>query len=78
MERVVFSEGEARAKVGLRVDTLVDFSGVPKGTAGTVLRADPSGVGFTLGVEWQLADRSQPLVDWFTKNEYERFLRERP
>ena len=40
MERRYFSRREADELVGMRVRTLVEFSGVPKGTRGLVVRAD--------------------------------------
>ena len=76
MERQLFDEVNARALVGTRVRTRVEFSGVPVGTAGQVVRADRSGDGYTLGVEWELTGRTKPLVDWFSRSEYERFLAE--
>jgi hypothetical protein len=74
-ERVLFDQATALAKVGRRIQTQVDFSGVPQGTTGQVIQADRSEGGYTLAIQWELPDRRQkPLVDWFTRNEYERFL----
>lgn len=57
------------------IKTLIEFSGVPRGTLGEVTRADKSGEGYTLAIQWELPERhGKPLVDWFTKGEYERFL----
>ena len=42
-ERENFNFDEAQAKVGRRVKTLVEFSGVPKATTGQVIRADAAG-----------------------------------
>src|SRR6266516_3155712 len=69
---------EAVAQLGRRIRTEVEFSGVPAGTAGIVVRADPAGTqgAYTLGIQWQFDGRQQPLVDWFTKSEYDRFLKE--
>src|SRR5205809_8131985 len=69
---------EAVAQLGRRIRTQVEFSGVPAGTAGIVVRVDPAGTqgAYTIGIQWQLDGRQQPLVDWFTKSEYERFLKE--
>lgn len=76
-ERRLFDEATALAKVGQRVHTLVEFSGVPRGTVGRVIRADPSDGGYTLAIQWELAERrAKPLVDWFARNEYEQFLDE--
>jgi len=73
-----FSRQEAVAQLGRRIRTEVEFSGVPAGTAGIVVRADPAGTqrAYTVGIQWQLGGRQQPLVDWFTKSEYDRFLKE--
>src|SRR5205809_5583379 len=73
-----FSRREAVAQLGRRIRTQVGFSGVPAGTAGIVVRADPAGTqrAYTVGIQWQLGGRQQALVDWFTKSEYDRFLKE--
>jgi hypothetical protein len=73
-ERQYFSFEEATAKAGKRIETLIDFSGVPKGSTGVVVRYDEAGSGFDVGIQWDLTDRSKPLVDWFSKDEYEEFL----
>ena len=53
--------------------TRVEFSAVPAGTSGQVTRAD----GGTVAIEWALEARygriRRPLVDWFTREEYEQF-----
>ena len=69
-----FTPLEARAKTGQRIKTLVAFSGVPKGTAGIVL--EPTDEPVTLPIQWDLPGRIRPLVDWFSKWEYERYLLE--
>lgn len=101
-----FSQAEAQAKVGKRIRTRVDFSGVPAGTTGRVVSADPAGQAkapfgeavetFDVAIQWDLprptpsADlvipakgepyieirNGKPLVDWFTKGEYEQYLDE--
>jgi hypothetical protein len=59
------------------VETLVPFSGAPQGTAGVVVRYDEADSGFDVGIQWELPRRrTRPLVDWFSKDEYEEFLRE--
>jgi len=74
--RMLFDECAALAKVGHRIKTLVEFSGVPRGTLGEVTRADRSGAGYTVAIQWELSERiGKPLIDWFTRDEYERFLR---
>lgn len=79
MEREYFSQGEALAKVGHKIRTLIEFSGVPKGTTGIVL--EPNDRLVSLPIQWDLPERpygaySKPLVDWFSKDEYEKFLEE--
>jgi hypothetical protein len=39
-----------------------------------VIQADPGEGGYTLAIQWDLPGRAKPLVDWFTKSEYEQFL----
>lgn len=43
MAKKFFTQSEAATKIGKRVRTLVEFSGVPKGTAGRVVRIDGMG-----------------------------------
>ncbi len=74
-ERVLFDQPTAQGKIGRRIRTLAEFSGVPRGTIGQVIQADPSGPGYTLAIQWELPEhRARPLVDWFSRSEYERFL----
>ena len=107
-EREHFTQDEAQAKVGRRIKTLVEFSGVPKDTTGQVIRADAAGQTkppfgearevFDVAIQWDLPGRQplaelvipgeapndpyiyicsgNPLVDWFTKAEYEQYLQE--
>ncbi len=73
--RVLFDHTTALGKVGRRIRTLVEFSGIPQGTTGQVIQAEPSGAGYTLAIQWELPERrARPLVDWFSRSEYERFL----
>lgn len=96
MKRECFSKQETLEKVGKVIETLVNFSGVPKGTTGTVTRADQSERDkWMVAIQWHLPtnrpslthgqigrepviaiETGKPLVDWFTKSEYERFLEE--
>lgn len=80
MKRSYFSKEQAEAQLGKRIRSLVEFSGVPVGTTGTVVAFDeiyPEG--FDVVIEWDLADRlygaqTKPLRDWFTRGEFEGFL----
>lgn len=71
-----FTEAEARALVGRRVRTKVNFSGVPAGTAARVTVADPGRVGWTVGLTWEMEAHGRPLTDWFSKAEFEKFIEE--
>jgi hypothetical protein len=125
-----FSQAEAERKVGKRVQTRDDFSGVPKGRIGLVISVNSAGLSkigdtpqqtFDVAIQWDRLSQSQieailadltnrleqedenentierfferdkmleewdllycideekPLVDWFTKEEYERYLDE--
>jgi hypothetical protein len=62
----------ASSKLGARVSTLREFSGVPAGTTGTVTRAD----GPTVAITWDLPHRQKPLTDWFTRTEFEAYTQE--
>ncbi len=74
----VFDAEGARQKIGQRIRTRLAYSGVPAGTFGRVLRADPGteASGFTVGIVWELPGRTSPLTDWFTRAEYARALDE--
>lgn len=82
MDRQLFTEEEAKALVGRTVRTTIAFSGVPAGTEATVIQADRSRDGFTVALQWHLpADPARgfsgkPLVDWFDKSEYDRWIEE--
>lgn len=76
MERVRFTEEEAKEKVGRRVKALAEFAGVPVGTTGQVVGIDEAPGGYDVAVEWDLSGRARPLQDWVTKDEYETQLLE--
>jgi len=74
-ERAYFSRTEAHALVGVPIRTTVAFSGVPAGTTGTVVRADKDHrEGWTVAIAWDLPGRGKPLVDWFSKDEFDRWI----
>jgi len=62
--------------VGQRIRTLVEFSGVPAGTNGKVTCADKAGCddGYTVAIQRKMPGRAAPLVDWFTRDEFYRYL----
>lgn len=72
MTRYYFGKEAAAALIGRRVRSLVEFRGVPKGTTGKVVRADPTGNGdtYSVGVEWDLPYSGKPPVDRFSRDEY--------
>ena len=53
MERIYFTEAEARTKVGDIVEALADFPSVPKGSRGTVVK-----------VNRRARDKWVALVEW--------------
>jgi hypothetical protein len=53
-KRLRFTESEAEAKIGKTVRSLVNFSGVPKGTTGRVVAKDDMGDGWDAVIEWDL------------------------
>src|SRR4029453_4461567 len=80
-----FTQAEAQAKVGKVVRSLQEFASVPQGTLADVISADPRGTSkpmggkgfqvFDVAVQWRLQEL-KPLVDWFSKEEYEQYLEE--
>ncbi len=81
-KRKLFTRDEALAKRDKKIRSKIEFSGVPKGTTGVVL--SPGLTDYTkdgklrsLPIQWDLPERKgKPLVDWFSKYDYERFLEE--
>jgi len=53
------------------VKSLVEFSGVPKGTTGICENDNDREA--SKKVTWDL-DRSKPLVDWFNEWEFKKYL----
>ncbi len=75
-----YTQGEARQLVGQTFQSLIEFSGVPKGTNGKVAAIDQMGDGYDLVIEWDLGPSAirpngQGMRDWFTREEMERFMR---
>ena len=83
MKEKLFTRQEAEAKTGNNITTGVDFVGIPKGTAGTVIRAESTLDGNFVVVQWsvlrsrKLQPRKWPYQDWFSKIQYEQFLIEK-
>lgn len=70
-----FTKTAAEALQGVRIQTTVEFSGVPKATTGTVTRADPAGENrYAVAIQWDLPGRAKPLTDWFSQTEFEKYL----
>lgn len=78
MTRYYFGRQAAEALIGQRVRNLMEFRGVPRGTTGRVVRADPAGNGneYSVGVEWDLPYSGKPPVDRFSRDEYYTTLEE--
>jgi hypothetical protein len=70
-----FSKAEALSKVGKTVKTLSNFSIVPRDTTGVVQPFEDDDYK-TLGIQWQLPQKSKLLKDWFSKTEYLKYLEE--
>jgi len=57
------------------VRSSVEFSGIPKGTAGRVVQIEEKEPGdYEVIIEWQLPQRQPPLCYWLTKRHYQQFL----
>lgn len=76
-ERRRFTVEEAQDKIGRRVQLREAFAGIPTGTSGRVIQADEIHPDFfDLLIEWEQPGRGTPAPDWFTQDEYERYLEE--
>jgi hypothetical protein len=63
MQRTYFIRSEAQQEVGHQIEALADFPSVPKGSKGTVVKAQSyAGAEWVVRVEWQLPRRSS-VVD---------------
>jgi len=85
-----FTRAEAAKKQGVMVQTHVAIFDIPTGTCGTVVQAAMTDDGYSVAVAWHVtpdrphdshvdtdrAPSSDTIIDWFTKNEYERYLTE--
>jgi hypothetical protein len=82
MQRQHFTQEEAKSKVGRTIESLVPFSGVPRGTTGKVVAASGEmSDGWDVVIEWDLPCRlfgvhHRALRDWFIRSEYYEYLRE--
>ena len=58
-----------------KIRTDYEFSGVPRGTIGTVVDTDMDDMGNIIryAIQWDLP-RLKPLVDWFTPDEFIDYL----
>ena len=59
----------------MKIMTKYEFSGVPKGSTGTVINEerDKNGKIKDYAIQWDL-ERPKPLVDWFTVSEFRDYL----
>jgi hypothetical protein len=77
MDREHFSRQEALAKIGLTIESSVEFADAPKGTSGKVTRAAQIDWDkWTVVVDWDLPQTRVQSNHWFTKFEYRKFLQE--
>jgi hypothetical protein len=75
IEKEYFTKQEAQYKVGKKIQAKIELASIPRGTVGIVLK--PTDTLVSLPIQWELPDRlNHPLVDWFSKIDYERFLLE--
>lgn len=70
-----FTQLEASAKIDRTIQSLRDFSGVPKGTIGIVVESySHTKKDCGISIQWSIPNRQYPLTDGFSKSEYEEFL----
>lgn len=62
----------------MKVKSLVEFSGVPKGTSGECVEdTDDTWIDKDKKmwkVTWDLSNRTKPLRDWFDEQEFKKYL----
>lgn len=58
----------------MKVETLVGFSGVPKGTKGNAEKDYSNPPYINWKITWDL-ERTKPLVDWFNDEEFKKYLK---
>jgi len=69
-----FTEAEAIALLGRRVRSLGAYAYLPAGTAGQVVAREEVEPGcYDVVVAWDGSPRA-PLHDWFSRDEFERYL----
>ena len=74
-----FTESEAHDLVGQVFESDVYFSNVYKGMRGKIIDARKRQDGsVVIVVKWDLPNRTEPLISWFTKSEIRRFGRIAP
>lgn len=76
MTRDFLSE-EAEDLIGKRIQSLIAFSGIPRGTKGTITEKYKSCFGhWGIGIAWDKPSAlgGKPITDGFSKDEFERFL----
>ena len=67
-----FTHAQATSKLGLRVISLVDFTDIPTGSIGRIIDVYERGHSdYGIMVLWE-----NGIKDGFSRDEYERFLRE--
>ena len=77
-EREYFTEAEARALLGRRVRTRSEWGDAREDTAGVVTRVEQSTtrLGWIVGITWDWPRKNDPLMDWFDRGQYERWIKE--
>lgn len=72
-----FTREEAMQKIGHKIRSLVEFSGVPLGTRGSVVDIYEVDSGcFDVVIKWDFPVGSELSQDRFAKDTYERLLTE--
>ena len=72
-----FTREEAAGTLGNKIQTRMAFSGIPAGTTGVVSAMyNAGGNEWGIDVTWNLKNRKgkPPVIDGFSKTEYESFL----
>lgn len=77
MHNHYFSKQDAKSLIGHSVRTRVSYSELPPDTIGTVKWIDEVALGsYAIVIQWSLPGQVQQALLWFSKRQFQQYLRE--